>query len=198
MCISACSSSIGLWTTSTIPILQSVTGPHRQNDRDDRPCREDHFHISDTPHSGRPSGFDEDRLNTMIYNDPRQCIRELANVMSCDHSTIVGHLHSIGKVQISGVWVPHALSQNHKNQQLAICASLLARHRLAREQHRPFLSCIVTGDEKWCLYANIRKRKEWLILNKRRICCKYSNITPLGTPFSSVHGSTHYSKKTKL
>ena len=23
--------------------IQSVTGPHRQNDRDDRPCREDHF-----------------------------------------------------------------------------------------------------------------------------------------------------------
>ena len=28
---------------------------------------EDHFHISDTPHSGRPSGFDEDRLNTLIH-----------------------------------------------------------------------------------------------------------------------------------
>ena len=36
----------------------------------------------------------------------------------------------------------------------------------AREQHRPILSCIVTGYEKWCLYANIRKRKEWLNLNK--------------------------------
>ena len=23
--------------------IQGVTGPHRQNDRDDRPCREDHF-----------------------------------------------------------------------------------------------------------------------------------------------------------
>ena len=23
--------------------IQSVTGPHRQNDRDERPCREDHF-----------------------------------------------------------------------------------------------------------------------------------------------------------
>ena len=38
---------------------------------------------------GRPSGFDEDRLNTLIHNDPRQCTRELANVMNCDYSTIV-------------------------------------------------------------------------------------------------------------
>ena len=39
--------------------------------------------------SGRPSGFDEDRLNTLIHNDPRQCTRELANVMNCNQSTIV-------------------------------------------------------------------------------------------------------------
>ena len=50
---------------------------------------------------------------------------------------------------------------------LAIRATLLARHRLAREQNRPFLSCIVTGDEKWSLYANIRKRKEWLSPTKK-------------------------------
>ena len=54
--------------------------------------------------------------------------------------------------------------------------SLLARHRLAREQHRPCLSSIDTGDDKWNLYANIRKRKEWLSPNKRGICWKCSNF----------------------
>ena len=40
-------------------------------------CRfkEDSFGINDTPRSGRPSGFDEDRLNTLIHNYPRQCTR---------------------------------------------------------------------------------------------------------------------------
>ena len=33
---------------------------------------EGRFDISDTPRSGRPSGFD-DHLNTFIHNDPRQC-----------------------------------------------------------------------------------------------------------------------------
>ena len=41
--------------------------------------KEDHLDISDIPRSGRLSGFDEDRLNTLIHNDPRQCTRELAN-----------------------------------------------------------------------------------------------------------------------
>ena len=73
--------------------------------------KENGFNTGDTPHSGRPSGFDEDRLNTLIQNDLRQCTRELANVMNCDHSTIVRHLYSMDKVQKSGVLVPHALSQ---------------------------------------------------------------------------------------
>ena len=78
-----------------------------------------------------------------------------------------------------------------------ICASLFARHRLAREQHRLFLSCMVTGDDKWCLYANIMKIKKWLSPNKRRICrkcCNFSNWHSI----SSVHGSTHYLQMTKL
>ena len=50
--------------------------------------KEDRFDISDTPRSGH-SGFDEDRLGTLIHYDPRQCTRELANVMNCDHCTIV-------------------------------------------------------------------------------------------------------------
>ena len=65
--------------------------------------KEDSFDISETPRSGRPSGFDEDRLKALIHNDPRHCTRELTNVMTCDYSTIVRHLHSMAKVKKSGV-----------------------------------------------------------------------------------------------
>ena len=30
-----------------IIVIQDVTGPHRQKDRDDRPCREDHFFVKE-------------------------------------------------------------------------------------------------------------------------------------------------------
>ena len=66
--------------------------------------KEGRFDNSDTPHSGKPSGFDEDRLNTLIHNDPRQCTRELANVMHCDHSTIVRHLHSMAWLKNRVYW----------------------------------------------------------------------------------------------
>ena len=65
--------------------------------------KEDRFDISDTPRSARPSGFDEDCVNTLIHNGRRQWSRELANVMNCDHSTIVQQLYSMGKIKKSGV-----------------------------------------------------------------------------------------------
>ena len=64
--------------------------------------KEDRFHISDTRRSARPLGFDEYRLNTLIHNDPLQCTLELANVMNCDHPTIVRHLHSMDEVKKIG------------------------------------------------------------------------------------------------
>ena len=67
-------------------------------------CFKDRFDISGTPRSGRPSEFDEDRLNTLIHNDRLQCTRKLVNMMDCDHSTIVRHLYSMGKVKKSGIW----------------------------------------------------------------------------------------------
>ena len=76
--------------------------------------KEDRFDISDNPRSRL--GFDGYSLYTLIHNDSHQCTRELAYVMNCDHSTIVRHLLSMGKVKKSGVWVPHVPSQKHKKE----------------------------------------------------------------------------------
>ena len=90
--------------------------------------KEDHFDISgDTPHSGRLTGFDEDRLNTLIHNDSCHCTRELANVMNCDYSTIMQHLHSIGKVKkirCTGIACSKPESQKSVGGHLCISACL--------------------------------------------------------------------------
>ncbi|KFD47802.1 hypothetical protein M513_11352 [Trichuris suis] len=39
---------------------------------------------------------------------------------------------------------------------------LLARCRQAVAQGLPLFSHIITGDEEWCLYVNMKQRKEWL------------------------------------
>ena len=115
--------------------------------------KEGRFDISGTLQSGRLSGFEEDRLNTLIHNEPRECTRELTNVMNCNYSTIERHLHSMGKCSKIGCM---GTACSKPNPQKSSCSS-----SIAREQYRPFRSCIVTGDEKLYLYASIRKRKEW-------------------------------------
>jgi hypothetical protein len=67
----------------------------------------------------------------------------------------------MGKVRKLGAWVPHALSQNNKLQRPMIAAGLLARHKVTHGHKQRFHYRIVTGDEKWCVYVNMKQRKEW-------------------------------------
>uniref|UniRef100_A0A915D693 Transposase n=1 Tax=Ditylenchus dipsaci TaxID=166011 RepID=A0A915D693_9BILA len=46
----------------------------------------------------------------------------------------------------------HNLSAANKAKRLQISRTLIARH-----EEDPFLDRIVTGDEKWILYANVQK-----------------------------------------
>jgi hypothetical protein len=64
----------------------------------------------------------------------------------------------MGKVQKLGVWVPHILTQDNKKQRVAICASLVTRRRLYRQQHQYLLSRIVNGDEK-CASTSISSKE---------------------------------------
>ena len=98
---------------------------------------EDCFGISDTPRSGRRSGFSEDRSNILIHNDPRQCTRELANVRTFAFNEQVSKI---------GCMSTACLKPKPQKSAVAICASLLARHRLARDNvdHSYPLSLLMT------------------------------------------------------
>ena len=125
------------------------------------------FDLKDAPRSDRPIELDEKQLNQFLHEDSHQTTRELAEKMECSHTAVEKHLHSMGKVQKCGAWVPHALNNNNKNQRATISAGLIARHRSTHENKQQFLYAIVTGDEKWCLYINMKQRKEWLSPKKK-------------------------------
>jgi hypothetical protein len=100
----------------------------------------------------------------------------------------------MGKVKKLGVWVLHILTQDSKNQGVAIWAFFLARHRLARQQYQYFLSRIVTGDEKLCLYVNFKQRKEWLSPDKQATPRAKPDLHPRKTMFCiwwDMEGTVH-------
>src|SRR5215813_5887610 len=80
--------------------------------------------------------------------------------------------HEIGKVSRQGKWVPHQLSDVNKNQRRTICSSLLTRLR-----NGPFLTRIVTGDEKWILYFNPHRSRQWLSVNQQPVPTRQPTLT---------------------
>ena len=44
---------------------------------------------------------------------------------------------------------------------ISICESLLNRNKID-----PFLKCMVTGDEKWVTYENVKRKRSWSKANE--------------------------------
>ncbi|CAL8097669.1 unnamed protein product [Calicophoron daubneyi] len=78
------------------------------------------------------------------------------------------------------VWMPHELNEDDKENRLQIASQHLARHRTTRGHKQRFLYRIVTEDENWCLFMNMKQRKEW--------------FTPGDTPKSRVKPDLHPKK----
>jgi len=115
------------------------------------------FNLEDKPREGRPTGIDNDVLKEHIQAEPSQTLRELALIFNVTHKTIANHLHCMGKVWKHDRWVPYKLSDKNKCQRLTICTSLVLRNH-----SDPFLNRIITSDEKWITYDNIRRSGQWL------------------------------------
>ncbi len=113
--------------------------------------------LEDYPRPGHEPKVDNEELQNLLEIDPRQTTRELAAELGCTHTAIEKHLHAMGKVCKLGAWVPHVLTDDNKINRVTICNSLLLRpHR------EDFLKQIVTGDEKWVMYVNHTRKRQWL------------------------------------
>lgn len=63
------------------------------------------FDITNNHRSGRPTELDNVHLKTMVEENPRQTIQEIAEKLNASRSTVHEHLKQIGKYSQDGVWV---------------------------------------------------------------------------------------------
>ena len=113
--------------------------------------------VTDHERSGRPSTVDDDKMVAAVKQNPHLTTRELADDLGVHHSTVADHLKALGYKSKLDVWVPHKLTDNQKERRCEAAMSLLSFRR-----RDDWLDTIVTGDEKWCLYINIKRRRSWL------------------------------------
>jgi len=134
--------------------------------------KEENYDLEDEARSGRPLEVDLDRLVELVESDPRQSARCIASTLGCSHTTVSRHLNQLGYNKKLGVYVPHDLSINQKNTRLDICTSLLSKKRTFN-----WLDNIITGDEKWVVYVNHTRKRQWL----------RDNQAPIPTPKPDLH-----------
>lgn len=111
----------------------------------------------DHARSGRPLEIDREAITARVLEDRRLTTRDLAALFGCSHSTIENILHENGFKSKLGCWVPHQLSADQLQQRITICHSLLGHY--PRDE---FLRQIIAGDEKWVLYCNTSRKRQWV------------------------------------
>ncbi|XP_020295376.1 histone-lysine N-methyltransferase SETMAR-like [Pseudomyrmex gracilis] len=104
----------------------------------------------------RPNSVDNDQLLATVKSDRHLTTREIAKRFGIHHTTVMDRLKKLGMVKKLDVWVPHKLSEKNIMDRILMCESLLKHNSLD-----PFLKRIITGDEKWVVYNNIKRRKSW-------------------------------------
>jgi len=110
--------------------------------------------LADEEGRGRPSNFDDQALLAALEEDESLTTRMLAENFNVDHSTIVRHLKKLGKVWKLAGWVPHELSDKNREERVRIFTELLKRN-----EQTSFLKNLVTGDESWLFFKNVKRKK---------------------------------------
>ncbi|KAG6798618.1 teneurin-m isoform X2 [Apis mellifera caucasica] len=94
----------------------------------------------------------EQNCNDGRDNDKVQLVRLQRSFMY----RIENHLKQLGYVQKLDTWVPHELKEKHLTRRINNCDLLKKRN-----ENDPFLKQVITGDEKWVVYNNIKRKRWW-------------------------------------
>ena len=119
--------------------------------------RNNDFSLKDEEKSGRPTEINLDELKQVIESNPSLTTRAVASKVRCSQSAVVYHFKQFQLVSKLGVWDPHDLTTNQLKKRKDICEQLLAFRR-----NTEWLRNLITGDEKWVLHVNTRRKRQWL------------------------------------
>ena len=112
--------------------------------------------IEITPQTGRPVVENCDKIAELIERDRHSSSRSIGQELGMSHQTVINHLKKIGFKTKLDVWVPHDLTQKNIFARMDACESLLNCNKID-----PFLKRMVTGDEKWVTYENVKRKLLW-------------------------------------
>ena len=105
---------------------------------------------------GRPVEVDDDLIKAIIDSDRHGTTREIAEKLHVSRTCIENRLKQLGYVEKLDTWVPHELKEKRLTQRINSCDLLKKRN-----ENDPFLKRPITGDEKWVVYNDIKRKRWW-------------------------------------
>ncbi|XP_046819196.1 histone-lysine N-methyltransferase SETMAR-like [Vespa crabro] len=111
------------------------------------------FVVEDAPRSRRPVESYEDTIKTLIDANRRITTREFGESLNLSNSTVYDHLKCLGITPKLEMWVSHVLTERNLYRHVEVYDSFLERH-----ENDPFLKRIITRDEKWVVYINVKRK----------------------------------------
>lgn len=113
--------------------------------------------LGDNARAGRPTTVDSEAIREAVESNPSKSTRRLSAELDIPQTSVVRHLHALGKINRRCREVPHELTEIQAKRRVEICRKLLENPW----DHR-FIRRIVTCDEKWVYYTNPDKQNQWL------------------------------------
>ena len=97
------------------------------------------------------------------WNQIHKTIKKLSQDIGCPWSTVI-HLKRLDIKHRQEVLIPHDLLPFASDRRVTICYSLLTRY-----ETNSILKRIVTENNKWILYSNPHKKKQWLYPSQKPV-----------------------------
>ncbi|KAJ0175632.1 hypothetical protein K1T71_008791 [Dendrolimus kikuchii] len=98
-----------------------------------------------------------DAIFEKVEQDRHISSYDVAGELGIDHKTVLAYLKKAGYTKKLDIWVPHELTERNLMNRVLICDSLLRRN-----ETKPFLKKLITGDEKWITYDKKVRKRSWL------------------------------------
>ncbi|XP_046837226.1 histone-lysine N-methyltransferase SETMAR-like [Vespa crabro] len=116
------------------------------------------FDVEHEPRSGRPVKVDKDTIKALVDANRETHVTtcEIGERLNLSNSNVYDHLKGLSLTSKLNIWVPHVLRERNLCRRVDVCDSLLKRH-----ENDTFLMRIITGDEKWVVYNNVKHKRSW-------------------------------------
>ncbi len=94
----------------------------------------------------------------LIESNRRLTTGEIAENLDISKSSVENHLKQLGYISKLDIWVPYELKEIHLTKRIDI--SILSWN-VKKTIHFEMKKLMITGDEKWIVYNNIKRKRSW-------------------------------------